>query len=64
MKKRNIRPRSRVHRCRNKACSDEEQDEEQEAEDAEEWVDEDGDLGPKDGEAKEDDGYDDHYAPF
>lgn len=29
------------------------------------WVDdEDGDLGPEDGEAVEDDGYDEHYAPF
>ena len=46
------------------AHSDEEQDKEQDAEDAEEWVYEVGDLGPKDGEAKEDNGYNDHYAPF
>ena len=44
--------------------SDEEPEEELDAEDAEEWVDEDGDLGPEDGEAEEDDGYDDLYAPF
>ena len=43
------------------ARSDEEQDEEQEAEDAEEWVDKDGNLGPEDGEAEEDNGYDEHY---
>ena len=44
--------------------SDEEQDEEQEAEDTEEWVNEDGSLGPEDGKAEEDNGYNDHYAPF
>ena len=46
------------------ARSDDEPEEELDVEEAEEWVDEDGDLGPEDGEAEEDDGYDDLYAPF
>ena len=41
--------------------TDEEMDE---PEDVEDWVDEDGDLGPEDGEVNEDDGYDDRYAPL
>ena len=35
-----------------------------EVEGAEDWVDEDGDLGPEDGEADEEEVFDDHYAPF
>lgn len=42
------------------ACSDEEHD----TEVVEDWVNEDGNLGPKDGKAQEDNGYNDHYAPF
>ena len=40
------------------------EDESGEGEGAEDWVDEDGDLGPEDGEADEEEVFDDHYAPF
>ena len=40
------------------------EDESGEVEGAEDWVDEDGDLGPEDGEADEEEVFDDHYAPF
>ena len=40
------------------------EDESGEVEDAEDWVDEDSDLGPEDGEADKEEVFDDHYAPF
>ena len=40
------------------------EDESGEVEGAEDWVDEDGDLGPEDGEADEEEVFNDHYVPF
>ena len=40
------------------------EDELGEVEGTEDWVNEDSDLGPEDGEADEEEVFDDHYAPF